>query len=160
MNETGVAGEKLARAIAILGGLLLLSTAIMVTVSVVLAVFFRSNVKGDFELVQIANSVAIFSFLPLTQIKSGHVFVDTFTGWLPKRANQYIDAFWILVMGSVMAFLSVRTFVGASDALKSNMQTMVLTIPQYPFIYICAMLSLVTAVFAFIMALRLLGAKS
>jgi TRAP-type C4-dicarboxylate transport system permease small subunit len=160
MNETQVAGEKFARSIAIVGGLLLLSSAIMVTLSVILSTFFRSNVKGDFELAQIANAVAIFAFLPLTQVKSGHVFVDTFTGWLPSRLVKTIDAFWVLVMGVVMAFISIRTLVGAMDAQKSNMQTMVLTIPQYPFIYICAFLSLMTAVFAFILALRILGAKS
>ena len=44
-------------------------------------------INGDFELVQMATAIAVFSFLPYCQARRGNIVVDTFTSWLP-RARQ------------------------------------------------------------------------
>jgi TRAP-type C4-dicarboxylate transport system permease small subunit len=152
--------EKPARILAIAGGLLLLATAIMVTWSVVLTTFFKSNVQGDFEMAQMANAIAIFAFLPLAQARSGHVFVDTFTGWVNPRVNELLDSLWTFVMFAVLAMIAYRTLIGALDSYKSNMQTMVLLLPQAPPIFICGLLAAVSAIYAFFVGLKLLrGSK-
>ena len=44
-------------------------------------------INGDFEMVQMATAIAVFSFLPYCQARRGNIVVDTFTSWLP-RAHQ------------------------------------------------------------------------
>ena len=64
--------------------------------------FFNSPINGDFEMVQMATAIAVFSFLPYCQARRGNIVVDTFTSWLPARANAFIDAFWDLVYAGMM----------------------------------------------------------
>src|SRR5262245_61354783 len=79
--------ERLAGAVAVLGGLLLLAMAGLVVVSVIGRRFFNAPVNGDFELVSMGAAIAVFTFLPYTQARRGNILVDTFTNWLPARAN-------------------------------------------------------------------------
>lgn len=47
-------------------------------------------IKGDFEMVEMGCAVAVFSFLPYTQLKRGHVTVDLFIDRLPDRAKAFL----------------------------------------------------------------------
>ncbi len=121
--------ERIARALAIAGGALMLATAIMVTTSVVLRWLFKSGVKGDFEMVQIATAVAIFAFLPLCQWRRGNVFVDTFTLKTPAWFNRRLDALWDMVYAGFAALIAWRLALGAIDSIQSRTSSMVLAIP-------------------------------
>jgi TRAP-type C4-dicarboxylate transport system permease small subunit len=133
-GETAAGGsggllERFARALAIAGGALMLATAIMVASSVVLRWLFRSGVKGDFEMVQIATAVAVFSFLPLCQWRRGNVFVDTFTLKTPAWFNSKLDALWDIVYAGFAALIAWRLALGAIDSIQSRTSSMVLAIP-------------------------------
>src|SRR5262245_8209524 len=107
MSDAGTAArpgllERIATGVASAGGPLSPCTAVLFGVSVVGRKFFDAPVPGDFELVQMATAVAIFSFLPYCQVRRGNIFVDTFTTRLPPRINAWIDAFWDLVYAGMM----------------------------------------------------------
>ena len=139
--------ERLSGAIALLGGLLLLSMASLVVVSVLGRKFFNAPVNGDFELVQMATALAVFAFLPYCQARRANIFVDTFTGWLPARANVLIDAFWDLVYAGMMGLLTAGLVVGTIEHYRSGQTTMLLQIVAWPAIAIStALLFLLTCV--------------
>ncbi len=145
-------------AVAIAGGLLLVALATMVVVSVTLRsdLIGAAGVPGDFELVQMATAVAAFCFLPYCQLRRGNIFVDTFTLKLPLRWQNAIDAGWDVVYALVMALIAWRLMVGARSAFASGENTMVLSLPSYVPIALCALLAALVALTCLATATRLL----
>jgi len=121
--------DRVARGLAVFGGLFMLAAALMVTTSVLLRWLFASGVKGDFEMVQIATAVAVFAFLPLCQLKRGNVFVDTFTLRTPARLNRFLDRLWDGLYAGFALLIGWRLIVGGLDAIASRTSSMVLAIP-------------------------------
>ena len=90
-------------------------------------------VNGDFEMVQMATAIAIFTFLPYCQARRGNIVVDTFTSWLPRRAlNACIDA----VLGPRLrrhdGLLAACLVVGTLEHYRSGQTTMLLQIIVWP----------------------------
>ena len=137
--------ERLSGAIAVIGGTLSLAVALLVVVSVIGRRFFNAPIPGDFELVQMATAVAVFSFLPYCQACRGNIVVDTFTSRLPVRANIVIDAFWDLVYAGMMGLMTACLVVGTLDHIRNGQTTMVLQFPIWPAIAICTVLALLLA---------------
>jgi TRAP-type C4-dicarboxylate transport system permease small subunit len=143
------------RTLAVFGGLLMLSAAVMVTVSVLLRWLFRSGVQGDFEMVQIATAVAVFAFLPYCQIRRGNVFVDTFTLRTPAWFNRSLDRLWDLVYAGFALLIGWRLMAGGIDAISSRTSSMVLAIPIGWAILAVSLMALLLALVAVTSALRL-----
>ena len=152
--------DRAVRLVALLGGVLLIALATMVVVSVTLRsdLVGMAGVPGDFEMVQMATAVAAFCFLPWCQLRRGNIFVDTFTLKLPERLQRRIDAAWDVVYGLAMALIAWRLGVGARAAFASGENTMVLQLPSYLPIALCAVLAALVCVTAFVSASRLLRA--
>ena len=138
------------------GSLLLIATALLTTASVLRRWVAGLPIPGDFELVQMATAIAAFCFLPLCQLRRGNIFVDTFTLKLPQRWRDGIDALWDGVYGLAMALIAWRLGVGARSALASGENTMVLQLPSYLPIALCAVLAGFVSLAAFVSASRLL----
>ena len=66
-------------------------------------------------MVQMATAIAVFSFLPYRQVRRGNIVVDTFTTWLPARANALIDAFWDLVYAGMMGLMTACLTAGTLE---------------------------------------------
>lgn len=154
--------DAVVRAIAIAGGALLIALATMVVVSVTLRsdLVGAAGVPGDFELVQMATAVAAFCFLPYCQLRRGNIFVDTFTLKLPLRVQRAIDAVWDVVYALVMALIAWRLAVGARAAFASGENTMVLQVPSYWPITICAVLAALVSLTALVSAGRLMRGRA
>ena len=127
----------------------------MVTASVVIRspLVGGRGVPGDFELVQMGTAVAAFCYLALCQARRGNIFVDTFTGWLPRRAQAGLDAFWDLAYAAAMAVIAWRLLVGAIGEKTSGTTTMVLGLPTWIAIGLCGLLA------AFVALVALVGAR-
>ena len=151
--------ERLGAALALAGAALSLFIAGLVTLSVGLRWATSSGLPGDFEMVQMAVALAIFSFLPYTQLRRGNMLVDTFTLRLPPRAIVAIDAFWDLVYAAVAALLGWRLAVGAADALTSQTSTMVLGLPVGWAIMACAAMAGLLALSALVTAAGRFGSE-
>jgi TRAP-type C4-dicarboxylate transport system permease small subunit len=137
---------RLSHALALAGGLLSLCVAFLVLASILLRQTRFGAVPGDFELVQMGTALAIFAFLPWCQARRGNVMVDTFTSWLPRRAQAALDALWDVVFALMMAMVSWRLALGALDAINNHTTTMVLQVPLGPAILGCAALAACLAV--------------
>lgn len=126
--------EWLARALAILGGLVL----ILITLLTVVSITGRSMVDwglgpipGDFELVEAFTAFAIFAFLPWCQLTRGHASVDVFTNFLSDRANRAIDLINELLMTIIIVLIAWRLWYGMLDKMAYNETTFILQFPVW-----------------------------
>ena len=147
--------QKSTERVALAGGLLLVGVALMVTASVAIRspLVGGRGVPGDFELVQMGTGIAAFSYLALCQARRGNIFVDTFTGWLPRSVQSAIDAFWDVAYALAMAVISWRLIVGALGEKASGTVTMVLGLPTWIAIGLSGLLA------AFVALVALIGAR-
>lgn len=113
----------LAGLLAFAGGVVLLGVAFLTTVSVLLRWLAGGPVKGDFELVSLGSGLAVLGFLAYGTLMRANILVDTFTGRLPRRVNDLMDAVWALVWAGCMLVLAERMAVGAAEALASGTRT-------------------------------------
>lgn len=152
--------ERLSGAIAILGGMLSLCTALLVLVSVLGRRFYNAPVNGDFEMVQIASAITVFSFLPYCQARRGNIVVDTFTNWLPPRTNSLIDAFWDFVYAGMMGLMTACLIVGTLEHFRSSQTTMLLQLLVWPAIALCTALSALLTIVALTTAVQLVRGRA
>lgn len=132
---------RMAERLALIGGAVTIAAASLVTVSVLSRWLTGQSVAGDFEIVQITTALAVFAYLPVCQWRRGNIVVDIFTENWPKPVLSAIDAFFDLLYAVLAAFMSWRLFVGASDAITSRTQSMVLGLPVGWAIGICAVMA-------------------
>lgn len=138
----------LCRAMAILGGLVLVALILMVCVSisgralngllhsmgdVTLARWFLDlgigPVTGDFELVEAGMAFAIFAFLPLCQITGSHASVDIFTAKLPPRVLLVLRAVIEVLFAAVLIVIAVQLYEGTQSKIRSGQTTFLLQFP-------------------------------
>lgn len=119
------------RAVALVGGIVLALMAAMTAVSVTGRSFFRAPVPGDFELIEIGLSVAVFAFLPYCQIVRANVIVDFFMERAPVRAKAFFDAIGSLMFVLIAALLLWRHTLGSVDMYRGGEVTMILGVPRW-----------------------------
>jgi TRAP-type C4-dicarboxylate transport system permease small subunit len=118
-----------ARMFALAGGLLILALVLMSLASIVGRALFSAPVPGDYELIQLGTAVAVASFLPLTQLRGGHVIVDFFTAGSRPAVREWLDAAGALLVGLAGALIAWRMAHGAISLLEANDQTTILGVP-------------------------------
>lgn len=145
------------RWLALAGGCLMVAIALVVVVSVIgragasyetgRALGF-DGVAGDFEMVQMATALAVFSFLPYCQARRGNIIVDTFSGYWRTGLQRAVDGVFDIVYAAFMAMIAARLWVGATEAMTTGTGSMVLGIPLWPAILACSALGALLAIVA------------
>ncbi len=141
-----------ARFMAILGGIVLSTLILIVCLSIVgrtLNSFLHTGlaqsvlgplaqglidagigaIRGDFELVEAGMAFAIFAFLPLTQVTSGHASVDVFTAWLPPRALRVLRAAIEVAFAVALVIIAWQLKEGLESRIRSGQTTLLLQFP-------------------------------
>ncbi len=171
--------ERLARLMALLGGIVLCLLVLVVCASVLgreanalshtgfLGAVGRwlldlgvGPVTGDFELVEAGIAFAIFAFLPLTQLTGSHATVDIFTNGMGQRANNALAMFWSVVMAAAIILITWRLFVGMQDKIRYGETTYLIQFPIW-WAYAASFAAAITAsiVSIYCAVLRLTGAR-
>ena len=143
--------EKIARLMALAGGLVLVAITIVTCISIIgrgLIFAGLGPVPGDYELVEAGVGFAVFAFLPWCQINRGHAAVDIFTNFLPEGMNRWIDLIAEIVMAIAVFIIAIQLYKGMVDKMTYHETTFIL---QFPVWWAYA-LSLVAAVTACIIA--------
>jgi TRAP-type C4-dicarboxylate transport system permease small subunit len=140
---------RLATALALAGGAILLATAALSTISVLSRWLLGWPIPGDFELIAIGSGLGAFGFLAFGTLARSNILVDTLTTWLPARVNQWIDTFWSLVWALALLVLAERMVQGAVETAQSGTTTMVLGLSTWWAVGIGAFCIGVTALVAF-----------
>ncbi len=92
-RAVGYVLERIDRQLAYFGGIVLALIALITVASIIgrgLLFAGLGPIKGDYELVENGCAIAIFAFMPLAQLKRGHVTVDIFVQALPLRAQAFL----------------------------------------------------------------------
>ena len=171
MHPVARAVERLARGMAIAGGLVLCALVVLTSLSVLgrgldtlahaellegavpelaaaLAGAGFGPVRGDFELVEAGVAFAIFAFLPICQLHGAHASVDVLTDHLPRGAQRAIVAFWEIVLAAAIVLITWRLIVGLQDKHRNGQTTFVLQFPLWWAYAASAAAALVAAVVA------------
>jgi TRAP-type C4-dicarboxylate transport system permease small subunit len=144
--------STLAHLCAVLAGLLMTAITLMTCVSLIGRNTTGWTINGDFELTGVATGAAIALFMPLCQLKRGHIIVDFFTAKASEKTNQFLDRVGALCVSSVFALMAWRTVLGGINAYDSFSGTMMLGFPEWivyaamvpPFI-LCSLIALMQA---------------
>ncbi len=142
--------SNLAHLCAVLAGLLMTAITLMTCVSLIGRNTTGWTINGDFELTGVATGAAIALFMPLCQLKRGHIIVDFFTAKASEKTNGFLDRVGAMCVSSVFALMAWRTVLGGINAYNSFSGTMMLGFPEWvvyaamvpPFI-LCSLIALV-----------------
>lgn len=128
------------KVVALLGGLLIVALALMSVVSIIgrwLAGMewvrevlpWVGAIGGDFELIEVGTAVAVFAFLPYTQMTYGNVTVDIFVDMARPRVKAAFTLLGNTLFLVASAVLTWRLWFGLEDKLAYNESTMILGLP-------------------------------
>jgi TRAP-type C4-dicarboxylate transport system permease small subunit len=123
--------EILAKAAAVLAGLLLTAITLMTVASVVGRNTTGWTLVGDFELAGSAAGAAIALFLPWCQWERGHIIVDFFTTRASDATRERLDRLGAFVLAAVLGFMTWRSAVGGLNAWESKSGSMMLGFPEW-----------------------------
>ena len=139
--------ERLTRAVALAGGLLLVGVMGMTVVSVLGRYLFSAPVPGDYEITELAMGIAVFAFFPYCHISNANIVVELFTGRMPPRFKAALDAVHNLAFALVAGLIAWRLFIGGMHKFDDGETTVFLGIPVH-WAYFSALLGagLLTAV--------------
>lgn len=104
-------------------------------------------INGDFELVEAGVAFAIFAFIPLCQVTSGHASVDVFTNFLPKRFMRGMRAVTEVVFAIVLVLIAARLFEGMLSKRSAGETSFLLEFPTW-WAYAASFVAAVTAAIA------------
>lgn len=162
MSSSSIAGahriaSRVAAVLAVLGAVILLGAAGIVTSSVILRIAVAGQVRGDFEIMAVSSGIAILLFLPYCQAGRLHVLIEVFTARLPAPALRLLDALWSAVLAVAAALLASRLWAGLQEAWSRSDVTMMLHIPLWT-VFAAAVVGVIgTALLALLDVLRIVS---
>lgn len=146
--------ERMARLMAIVGGIVLTGLIILTCLSVfgrglntlghsalltgmsqsvadLLISTGVAPISGDFELVEAGVAFAIFAFLPICQLYAAHATVDVFTSTFPKRLQDVLRTFWEVVFALLIVLIAWRLYEGTVSKYSYGETTLLLQFPVW-----------------------------
>jgi len=143
----------LANLCAILAGVLMTVITLLTCVSLIGRNTTGWTIVGDFELTGVAAGAAIALFMPLCQLKRGHIIVDFFTAKNSDATNASLDRLGALAVSATFALIAWRTVLGGLNAYASFSGTMMIGFPEWivysvmvPPFALCSVIALAQAV--------------
>lgn len=145
---------RLSRLMAVLGGVVLTALVVMICVSILgrslngvlhgsfsqalpgdlanrLLALGIGPVNGDFELVETGMAFAIFAFLPLCHITSGHAAVDVFTNMMPQGVQRVLRMLVEITFAAALIVIAVQLKSGMDSKIRSGQTTFLLQFPVW-----------------------------
>ena len=123
--------HTLARACALLGGIVLITLVVLMTTSIVMRSLGLGEILGVYEILEAGVGFSIFAFFPICQFYGGHATVDVFTSAMPRRFNTVLMAFWEVILTAAIIFVSVRLYAGMERYLGNGETTLFLQFPVW-----------------------------
>jgi TRAP-type C4-dicarboxylate transport system permease small subunit len=148
-DAAGRALHRIARILAIIGGILSCAMAAVVTISVAGRYLLAAPINGDYDIVGILCGCAIFAFLPYCQLNRGNVLADFFTQKASPSTKAALDAFGNLLFLLAIIMFTWRLYFGMLEMKQSSEQIAAFAFYRWwtiPFDIFC-MLVLIGAIF-------------
>ena len=139
-------GVWLDRVLGAAAAILLFCLMAVTTVDVIGRYLFNIPLRGGFEMTELLLLTLIFAGLPLVSRADEHVTMDFIDGMLGERGRQFIRRFVDLLCGAILVGLAWRVYIKAGKIAGYGDTTDILRIPVGPFVYLMALMVLVTAI--------------
>jgi TRAP-type C4-dicarboxylate transport system permease small subunit len=123
--------EWLAKALAIVGGVVVVAITLITTASIVGRWLFNSPLLGDTELVEYGMAIVVACFLPICQWRGENIIVDFFTTKAAQRTRDLLDRFGALLIALMLGLIAWRTGLGAIEQRRYGSVTMLLQWPDW-----------------------------
>jgi len=130
-DHIGAHLERLARVVAIAGGMVLIGVVSMTVISVLGRYLFNAPIPGDYELTELACGIAVFAFFAYCHARSGNIVVEFFTGRLRARHKTALATVHNIAFTLVAGLITWRLFVGGMHKLQDGETTLFLGIPLH-----------------------------
>jgi TRAP-type C4-dicarboxylate transport system permease small subunit len=153
------AAEMLARAMALIGGAILIGLVVLTCISIAgrallgLGLGFQP-IWGIFDMTEIGIAAAIFAFLPWCQLQRGHAAVDLFKPVYPDGMNRLLDLLIDMAMCAAASILAWRLFLGMLDKQRFTETTLILQFPVWQAYLACLIGAVAFALVAAFCVLR------
>lgn len=149
--------RNLARAMAALGGAVLIFVVLVACSSIIgrsLSGLGLSQIRGDFEIVELGVGFAVFAFLPWTQYMRANARVDLLEARFPLIVNKISDLVADLVVFAIALVLTWRLWLGMLDKKSYFETTFILQFPIW-IAYLAGLVGLIVfSLVAFFCVLR------
>ncbi len=122
---------SLANLCAVLAGALITLITLITCGNLILRNTTGDSMAGAFEITAMSTGAAIALFMPLSQVRQGHIIVDFFTNSLSDATNGKLDKLGAFVLALVFGLLAWRTTLGGLSAYNSGSQTMLMSLPEW-----------------------------
>ena len=130
LNSVG----RLSRLINVIAGMAITFMMLLTVLDVILR-SFRRPIVGTYELVALSGAIVVGFAIPLTSWLRGHIYVDFFTGKLPKAARSIFNSA-TRCMGIGLFFLIGWNLIKLGmDLQQSGEVSLTLQLPFYPVAY-------------------------
>lgn len=128
--------EKLARATAFLGGLVLLVIILITCISILGRALVPLQlglgpIKGIYDVTEFGMAAAIFAFLPWCHLRRAHAAVDLFKATYPPMMNRLLDVLFDLAMLAAAGAGMWRLYLGMLDKYRYGETTLIAQIPLW-----------------------------
>ena len=122
----------------IVGVVILLAMMMMTVADVIMRYFFRRPIIGSEEISTLLMVCVVFLGIAWCALKDGHISVDIITGKLSKRGRAFLNGFDNILTFALALIIAWRTFLEAVSVKKMDVNSPLLSIPRYPFIFVTA----------------------
>ncbi len=151
---------RISQGFALFGGLMITVVAFVAVISILgrwlsglplISDWFPalSGIAGDVELTEMGVAIAVFAFLPYTQMRYGHVTVDLLVDAAPPRVKAALTVLGNGLFTAVAALLTWRLALGMLEKMGYQETTMILALPLWygyaPSVVCLGLLALVCA---------------
>ena len=123
--------ERVGRAVAMAGGVLLIGIMAMTVISVIGRYAFNAPIPGDYEITELVCGVAVFAFFPYCHLRNANIVVEFFTARLSPRRKTVLDTVHSFAFAVVAGLIAWRLLVGGLHKLADGETTLFLDIPIY-----------------------------
>lgn len=139
-------GVWLDRVLGAAAAVLLFVLMAITTVDVIGRYIFNFPLRGGFELTELLLLTLIFAGLPLVSRADEHVTMDFIDALLGERGRQWLRRLVDLICGLILLGLAYRVYIKAGKISGYGDMTDILHVPVGPFVYLMALMVLLTAV--------------
>jgi TRAP-type C4-dicarboxylate transport system permease small subunit len=125
---------RLSRAINVIAGLAITFIMLLTVFDVILR-SFRRPIVGTYELVAFSGAMVVGFAIPLTSWMRGHIYVDYFTGKLPKAARAVFNIATRCMGIFLFVLIGWNLIKVGMDLQQSGEVSLTLQLPFYPVAY-------------------------
>lgn len=129
------------------GRVVLAVMVLLITLDVVLRYFFNQPIRGSYELIEFMLVFIVFTGLAFTQTKTGHISIDLLTSRLSQKARAVIGSATNFLCLGAFILISWRSIVKAEILRAEGTTSGLLFIPNFPFLWIVALGSILLCLF-------------